>query len=81
MAELSAGDRALVTGGWMRECTTSYALTKAELRAAIDAMDTWANDNATAFNNAIPQPARGVLTAKQKAWLLLRVIEKRYQVT
>ena len=48
--------------------------------AAVDAMDIWANDNAAAFNSAIPQPARGVLSAKQKAWLLFHVIRRRFEL-
>jgi hypothetical protein len=65
----------------MRENTTTFgAMTKTELRAAIDAADQWAEDNASAFNLAIPQPARGALSAKQKALLLMLVVAKRYGV-
>lgn len=49
----------------------------ADLRAAINAVDQWAEDNASEYNTAIPQPARGVLTAKQKSWLLVYVVLKR----
>lgn len=84
MAQLSAADRALA---WQRVMTdlsgrreTVGALTKADLRAAVDAIDTWVDDNASAFNLAIPQPARGVLSTKQKAELLLVVVRRRYEV-
>lgn len=54
------------------------ALTKDQLAAAVDAVDGWIEANAIAFNNALPQPARGALTAAQKAELLYRVTLKRY---
>ena len=53
------------------------ALTKADLRAAVNAADAWADANATSYNTALPQPARGVLTAKQKNYLLEYVLRKR----
>ena len=53
---------------------------KTELRAAIDAVDDWVETNATEFNTAIPQPARGALTAKQKAALLMYVVDRRFGV-
>lgn len=56
------------------------ALTKAQLRAAVDAIDDWVDANSTAFNSAIPQPARSVLTAKQKAALLMLVVQRRHGV-
>jgi hypothetical protein len=81
MAILSTADRAALHGDWMRANTIPCgALTKAQLRAAIDAIDQWVDDNATAFNNAIPQPARGALSTKQKAHLLASVVERRWEV-
>ena len=56
------------------------ALTKPELRAAVDAMDDWIDTNQAAFNAAIPQPARGALTTKQKAGLVALVVERRFKV-
>lgn len=57
------------------------SLTKAQLKAAIDAIDAWADANAASFNSAIPQPARGALTAKQKARLLMLVVARRHGET
>jgi hypothetical protein len=54
------------------------AVTKGDLRAAFNAIDQFFSDNAATVNAAIPQPARGALTAAQKAILLMLVIEKRY---
>jgi hypothetical protein len=56
------------------------AVLKAELAAAVAAADAWVDGNAGSFNSALPQPARGVLTAKQKARLLMYVLRKRYEV-
>jgi hypothetical protein len=54
------------------------SIVKADLRAAVDALDTWLNTNAAAINTAIPQPARGALTTQQKARLLQYVVARRY---
>ena len=59
----------------------SLPLLKTDLRAAIDAIDTWVDSNTTSYNNAIPQPARGALTTKQKAQLLLYVCKKRFDIS
>ena len=58
----------------------AISITKADLRAAVDALDNFLESNAAAVNNAIPQPARGALSARQKAWILARVIERRFKV-
>jgi len=56
------------------------SLLKNDLKAAVDDMDTFLSTNETAINNAIPQPARGALTTKQKALLLMYVVATRYNV-
>lgn len=56
----------------------SFGLTKAQLDATITAIDDWVDANATQFNNAIPQPQRGILTSSQKAELLYLIALKRY---
>ena len=55
------------------------ATNKSDLRAAVNAIDQWVDDNQASFNTAIPQPARGVLTAAQKAALLMYVVTKRFE--
>lgn len=84
MAALTDAERHALWGRFMSDLSNERealgALTKADLRAAVDAVDAWADANAGSFNSAIPQPARGVLTAKQKARLLLYVIRRRYEV-
>ena len=66
----------------MRELSrqrASISLTKPELRAAVDAVDAWVEANAASYNSAIPQPARGALSAQQKAQLLMYVVTKRFE--
>jgi hypothetical protein len=80
MAVLSDPDRLAVWEQWMRTNAEiiAGALTKAEIRDAVNAMDVWANDNATSLNTAIPLPARNVLSSAQKAALFSAVIFRRY---
>lgn len=55
-------------------------LSKTALRAAVDAIDTWLDNNNAAFDAAIPAAARAALTARQKACLLFNVAEERFGV-
>lgn len=82
MAVLSDSDRQALWADFMRNFPAgeSCGITKAELRAAVNGLDDYMNTNASAINQAIPQPARGTLTASQKARLLVWVIRKRYDV-
>lgn len=83
MPVLSAAERKTLSAEYQRDCSSerkSILLSKADLQAAIDAIDAWAEANAAAFNQAIPQPARNSLTAKEKANLLFRVLRKRFEV-
>jgi hypothetical protein len=78
VAVLSDGDRAVVWTQWMRLNAESCPITKADLRAAVNALDDFLETNASAINTAIPQPARGSLSAAQKARLLGYVATKRW---
>jgi hypothetical protein len=80
MPVLSENDRLAVWLQWMRENKEEIvgSMTKAELRAAVDAADTWVDGNASSYNSALPQPARGVLSQSQKAALLAIVLFRRY---
>lgn len=81
MAVLSNNDRADCWATFMRERNAErdgLNLSKPELRAAVDALDVYFNDNAAAINTAIPQPARGALTTPQKALLAIAVLRRRY---
>jgi hypothetical protein len=84
MAVLSETDRKRAWAEFMYDRTVSEgqigAMLKTDLKAAVDALDVFLDTNTTAINNAIPQPARGVLTAKQKALLLMYVVARRFDV-
>ncbi len=83
MAVLSDSDRAIVSATYQAQCSaerqTFAGVTKADIRAAVNAVDDWVVANAAAFNSAIPLPARTALTTAQKAYLLQFVTSKRYQ--
>ena len=80
MAVLQDADRIAVWLQFMREnrAEITGALTKAELRAAVDAADQWVSDNASSFNTALPVAARTALNASQKAAILMFVVAKRF---
>lgn len=80
MAVLSDSDRAACWREWMDENVETCGIVKADLRAAIDAADSWANSNAASFNTALPVPARTTLSSAQKAAILAYVIVKRWKV-
>lgn len=81
---LNAGDRAFVNSLLQREWSgrneQTGAMTKADLLAAVAAVDDWIDANAASYNQALPQPARDALTAPQKVELLYRVARRRYEV-
>jgi hypothetical protein len=82
MAVLPTNDRIAVWAQWMQEnkATITGAMTKADLQAAVNALDDFLNTNATAINNAIPAAARGALSTAQKAALLNYVVARRWGV-
>jgi hypothetical protein len=81
MAALPENDRLRVWRGVMRFWSNereTLSVTKAELRAAVDAADDWADANATSFNTALPAAFRNTATPGQKALLLAVVVIARY---
>lgn len=82
MAVLNEANRFALWADYMRNFPEgeSCAVTKTELRAAVDGLDDFLNTNAANINAAIPQPARAALTIVQKARLLVWVIRKRYDI-
>ncbi len=77
---LNEVDRAATSTALQRNWSTlglPCGITKADLRAAVDAVDAWCDANQASFNAAIPLPARTALSAAQKAWLLAYVVRKR----
>lgn len=83
MAVLPDSDRLDVWALLMRrfsEDRDSIGITKAQLRAAVDAADAWADANAAAYNSALPAAARNNLTTKQKVLILMFVITRRWLI-
>lgn len=60
-----------------RRITTT--LSHADLRAAFIAIRDYLDTIRTPFNQAIPQPARGVLTTVEKIEMLMRVLEREVE--
>lgn len=52
-------------------------ISKAEIRATVNAIDAWVDANATSFNNALPAGPRAVLTAKQKMFVFEYILRER----
>ena len=52
-------------------------LVKPDVKAAVDAMDDFLEANATAINNAFPQPFRGVASTAQKLTVIAYVAMRR----
>lgn len=80
MAALSEADRQDVTNRLQRLAqwlAHACGITKAELKAAVDATDTWIDSNQTSFNNALPAAAKNNLNLTQKTILFCYVAMKR----
>lgn len=83
MAILTNPQRQQLWAAFMRKLSNDrdeLSLTKPELRAAVDAIDQWIEDNAISLNAAIPLPARTALSTTQKAALFFFVANKRFDV-
>jgi hypothetical protein len=81
MAVLTDPDRAAIAAQMNRDISSArepLACVRADIRATVDALDTFLNANATAINNAIPAGPRAALTSAQKARILAAVIKQRY---
>lgn len=75
---LTAQDIDRTTAQILRDNTTPLgAVTKADIRAAIEATDLWIDANTASWNNAIPVAARTGLTGAQKTWLFAYVLMRR----
>ncbi len=82
MALLDEANRSRVWGHVLRKLALA-GLTKADVRAAVDATDAWidsaqgATAPATGYNSALPQPFRGTANADQKTVLFCYVAMRR----
>lgn len=77
MALLDATNRTRTGAQFQRENTEPSSWVKSELTAAIAAADQWCEDNAAAFNTALPVAFRTKASTTQKAMLLAFVIMRR----
>lgn len=83
MALLSEADRRAINHTIQQVLSDNFvsiSLTKAEIRAAVDAVDEWIDNNAASFNQALPTVARNTLTARQKVQLFMFVVSKRFEM-
>ena len=84
MAVLSDNDRANIAAKFQRIFSNvnggAGVLTKADIRAWVNAVDDWRDANASAHNSAIPQPARSAASTKQKVSMLKEIIDQAYEV-
>ena len=83
MAVLTDGDRKKIWSRYMSEASsdeTAIPLNKSDLRAIVDAIDTWISDNMASFNSSLPLPGRTRLTGKEKVRLFLYVVNQRWEV-
>jgi len=81
VAVLTDNERKNIWAALMRRWSAereSCGFAKADLRAAVDALDQWLEDNAPAINSALPQPFRGAASPGDKALLLAYVTLRRY---
>lgn len=80
MAIMTNGDRADAWAALMRDSRAGVwgAITKTDLRAALNAADQWMSDNSIAYNLALPTAFRAAATSAQKALLLSYVLAKRF---
>ena len=85
MAALSDADRNAIYAKFMSESSSDHDhlgdMLKVDLRAVVNAVDQWIDDNAASFNNALPQPGQTELTTKQKVKIFVEVAERRWEVS
>jgi hypothetical protein len=77
MAVLPDLDRNRIWRWVMRYSIDTLGVSKADLRAAVDATDAWIESNQTSFNTALPQPYRGAATLTHKTLLFCAVAMRR----
>lgn len=78
MAVLDATNRTRLGNEWMRRQTeTLGGVTKADLRAAVDATDAWIDGNQSSYNTALPATFRNNASLAQKTLLFCFVAMRR----
>jgi len=80
MAVLASIVRGDITAEQQRVSTCPGTITKAQLRASVDALDDWWETTGAALANAaFPQPQRSSLTTLQKYEIFMRVLKKKVE--
>lgn len=82
MAILNDEDRVQIWSNYMAQISgrrESMALTKSDLREAIDAVDDWLDTADAAIYQALPEVAQSSLTAGQVRDLFMLVLSKRHE--
>lgn len=74
---MNTTERARTCAQFMRDVKEDFGTTKPNVQAAIDALDDFLTNNATAINNAIPAAARATMTAAQKLTMVGYVAMRR----
>lgn len=86
MATLPDADRGRICIGLMRYLSPRIAnlpisgLLSTDIKAAVDAADSWVDSNSTSYNNALPQPFRNAAPTGLKSLLLIAVVLMRYNL-
>jgi len=81
MAVLSDAERAATTAELEAKWSGDrdlISISSQSIRAAVNAYDSWWDENSVAANTALPQPAKAGLTLSQKADLMVVVARRRY---
>ena len=82
MPALPPDVREQIAQRWMQECSDlgePLALTKQDIRNAVNANDDWRVANAASANQALPLPFRTTANAAQKSRLMTLIIGTAYQ--
>lgn len=75
---LSAGDRQKVTDQLMRDNEAPLgAMTKADLRTAVNATDDWIDANQASWIATLPASVQSATTGTQKTWIFSYVLMMR----
>lgn len=76
MAALTTGERKITRNQLIRDYGFP-GLTKPDILAALDATDTWINDNQGSFNTALPDPFKSTASLTLKTLLFCYVAMRR----
>jgi hypothetical protein len=74
---LDATGRARTAAQWQRENQLPTPWTRADLTAAVAAVDDWIDANQASYNTALPTAVRTGATAAQKIDLMMYVLLRR----